>query len=114
MPSPGKSVPGIVSQSSSPELKGSMLRKEPPLQLVPKAGSQSEFGALRGLGGLGLTSMGAGQRQPVQELQRRESPGAQRMRRPLGLGCPLSSSHFPFGETEAQRRPLVQTVGILD
>lgn len=96
-----------------------MLRKESPLQFVPKAGSQSEFGALRGpfrkgLGGLGLTSMGAGQRQPVQELQRRESAGAQRMRRPLGLGCPLSSSHFPFGETEAQRWPLVQTVGILD
>lgn len=30
----------------------------------------------------------------------------------FALGCPFSSSHFPFGETEAQRWSLVRTVRI--
>lgn len=43
---------------------------------------------------------------------RGKSRGLQRLRRAPRLGCPLSSSHFRFGETEAQRWPLVWTVRI--
>lgn len=48
VPSHGKFVPGILSQSSCPELEGSVLWKEPPLQIFPKAGSQSEFWGAKG------------------------------------------------------------------